>query len=187
MQRIYIKNMVCNRCIMVVLGILRQAGAEIAHVSLGEVVLVKPLADDQLLRLTQELQLVGFDIIDDKRARIVEQVKNCVRELVHQKDGDLKLKLSEYLSQNIHLDYAYMTSIFSESEGTTIEKYAISQKIERVKELLAYDDLSLNEIADKMHYSSAAHLSSQFKKVTGFTPSYYKQLSDKRRKSLDEV
>lgn len=187
MQKLYIKNMVCNRCILVVRNILQGLGAEIAHVSLGEVVLSKELSDDTLKQLSSQLESVGFRIIDDRRMRIIEQIKNCVRDLVHQKDGELRLKLSEYLVQNIHLDYTYLTSVFSESEGTTIEKYLISQKIERVKELLTYDDLSLNEIADKLHYSSAAHLSSQFKKVTGLTPSYFKRFAGIRRIGLDEV
>lgn len=187
MQRLYIKNMVCNRCILVVSNILQDLGAEIAHISLGEVVLTKELSDEKLSQFSEQLEGVGFRIIDDRRMRIIEQIKNCVRNLVHQKDGELKLKLSEYLVQNIHYDYTYLTTIFSESEGTTIEKYLISQKIERVKELLTYDDLSLNEIADKLHYSSAAHLSSQFKKVTGLTPSYFKRFAGSRRTGLDEV
>lgn len=187
MQEIYIKNMVCDRCIMTVRKLLEQVNAEVAHLSLGKVVLGKPLSNRQMQELTSELESVGLEMIDDRRSRIIEQIKNCIRELVHQKNSDLKINLSDYLSEHITFDYAYLASLFTESEGTTIEKYFIAQKIERVKELLVYDDLSLSEIAHQMNYSSVAHLSSQFKKVTGLTASYYKQMGDKRRQPLDKV
>ena len=187
MNKIYIKNMVCDRCIMVVTNILSQLELKVAHIALGEIVLLCPPTEKQMQELLDQLQKVGFEIIDDKRSRIVEQIKTCIRELVHRKNGMLKTKLSDYLCENIHLDYSYLSGLFSENEGRTIEKYFIYQKIERVKELLVYDDMQLSEIAYIMNYSSVAHLSNQFKKVTGFTPTYFKQMSTQCRKPLDKL
>ncbi|MGL4493496.1 MAG: helix-turn-helix domain-containing protein, partial [Tannerellaceae bacterium] len=130
---------------------------------------------------------VGFEVIDNRRSKLIEQIKNYIRDLVYRQEGVLKVNLSDYLAAQLHLDYPYLTTLFSEAEGTTIEKYYIAQKIERVKELLVYDDLSLSEIAHRLNYSSTAHLSSQFKKVTGLTPTFYKQLADKRRKPIDKI
>lgn len=187
MHKIHIKNMVCDRCVMVVASILSRLGLEAAHISLGEVILLCPPTEKQTRELSEQLRQVGFEIIDDKRSRIVERIKTCIRELVHRKNGMLKTNLSDYLSESIHLDYSYLSGLFSEIEGRTIEKYFIFQKIERVKELLAYDDMPLSEIAYLMNYSSVAHLSSQFKKVTGFTPTYFKQISTQCRKPLDKL
>ena len=187
MQRIYIKNMVCDRCIMVVKEIFSRLNIEIVNISLGEVDLKTPLSKEQTVSIVSELNLVGFEMIDNQRSKCIEQIKNCIRDLENRKDDKLKINLSEYHSQQINYDYSYLSSLFSEVEGTTIEKYYISQKIERVKELLVYDDMSLSEIAFMLNYSSTAHLSSQFKKNTGLTPSYYKQLADKRRKPLDKI
>ncbi|MGL5682357.1 MAG: helix-turn-helix domain-containing protein [Marinifilaceae bacterium] len=187
MHVIYIKNMVCDRCIMVVQDIFTQLDIEINHVALGEVYIPRQGSAAQMEALSDRLQAVGFEILDDKHSKIIEQIKNLIRELVHRNENNLKENLSDYLAAQTSLDYTYLTSLFSKVEGTTIEKYFIAQKIERVKELLVYDTLSLSEIAHMLNYSSTAHLSSQFKKVTGLTPTYYKQLVDKRRKPLDKI
>ncbi|MGL4852218.1 MAG: helix-turn-helix domain-containing protein [Phocaeicola sp.] len=187
METIYIKNMVCDRCTMVVKNIFSQQAIAIQQIVLGEVSLTSPLSPTQLERLKESLEAVGFEVIDNRRSKLIEQVKNNIRELVHRKEGALKVNLSDYLSLQVNQEYASLSSLFSEVEGVTIEKYYIAQKIERVKELLMYDDLSLSEIAYQLNYSSTAHLSNQFKKVTGLTPTFYKQLSDKRRQPLDKV
>lgn len=187
MQTIYIKNMVCDRCVMVVRDIFARLSIEVARVVLGEVEVADTLTADQIKQLTTQLEAVGFEVIDNRRSKLIEQIKNCIRDLVYRQEGALKVNLSEHLAAQLHLDYPYLTSLFSEAEGTTIEKYFIAQKIERVKELLVYDDLSLSEIAHRLNYSSTAHLSNQFKKVTGLTPTFYKQLADKRRKPIDKI
>lgn len=179
--------MVCDRCIMVVQDIFKQLNIAIERISLGEVTVKEKLSENQMESLKAALENVGFDIIDGRRSQLIEQIKTIIRELVHRKESDLKINLSSYLTEKLHLDYSRLTSLFSEVEGTTIEKYFIALKIERVKELLIYDHFTINEIAHQLNYSSAAHLSNQFKKVTGLTPSYYKQLGDKRRKPLDKV
>ncbi len=187
MATIYIKNMVCNRCVMVVERLLRELDIEQVSVTLGEAVLASGLDEHKLVELKKALQAVGFELIDDRRSRLIEQVKNAIVELVHHSDNNLKTNLSDYVAERTHHDYGYISNLFSEIENTTIEKYFIAQKIERVKELLVYDEMNLNEIADQIGYSSAAHLSAQFKKVTGLTPSHFKQIKDKKRKPLDEV
>lgn len=186
-ERLYIKNMVCNRCIMVVDDLLRGHGIAPVSVRLGEVVLVEKLPEGKKRELSGELSRLGFELIDDRRTRLIEQVKNTIIQLVHRENGYLKTNLSDYIAGRVNHDYSYVSNLFSEVEGTTIEKYYIAQKIERVKELLVYDEMTAGEIADMMNYSSAAHMSSQFKKVTGLTPSHYKQIKDKKRKPLDEV
>lgn len=186
-DKIHIKNMVCNRCIMVVREQLTELGLEPLSVDLGVVVLKKPATKADLVRIKARLEPFGFELIDDKRVRTIEQIKNTIIELVHRQNGLLKVNLSDYLADQLHRDYSYLSHLFSEFEHTTIERYFIAQKIERVKELLVYDELSLNEMADLMNYSSAAHLSAQFKKVTGLTPSYFKKIKEQKRKPLDEV
>src|SRR5690606_28337477 len=133
------------------------------------------------------LILLGFEVIDDRKSLIIEKIKNIIIDLVHHQDNDTKSNLSDVLSSKLHHDYNYLSNLFSEIEGTTIEKYFIAQKIEKVKELLVYDELSLSEIAFRLNYSSVAYLSNQFKKVTGLTPSHFKQIREDKRKSLDEV
>lgn len=142
MRVIYIKNMVCDRCVMVVRDIFARLDVAIDTISLGEVTLKDDIANGQLTELTKELEAVGFEMIDDRRSKTIEQIKNTIRELVHHSEDELKVNLSDYLAQKVNFDYSYLTSLFSEVEGTTIEKYYIAQKIERVKELLVYDDLS---------------------------------------------
>ncbi len=184
---IYIKNMVCSRCKMVVKAELLKAGLHPTHVDLGEVDIADDITEAQKKVLNLALNPLGFELIDDKKARIIEKVKNLIVVLVHQKNSELKTNLSDYLSTQLHHDYSYITNLFTQVEGTTIEQYFIAQKIERVKELLVYDELSLSEIANQLNYSSVSHLSKQFKKVSGLTPSHFKQLKEKRRKPLEEV
>ena len=179
--------MVCNRCKMVVKSELEKLGLLLLHVELGEVILSKELSNDEKVLVATRLQEFGFSVIDDKKSRIIEKIKTLIIELVHQENCKLNTNLSDYLSSRLHHDYTYITNLFSEVEGTTIEKYFISQKIEKVKELLVYDELTLSEIADLLNYSSVSHLSNQFKKVTGLTPSHFKNIRVEKRKPLDEV
>lgn len=187
MSLIYIKNMVCQRCIMVVNSELDKAGFSVKRVSLGEVELNDPIDDVKKKRIEKLLVPLGFELIDDRKSRIIEQIKTTIIDQVYHRDAELKINLSELLEQQLHLDYGYLSNLFSELEGTTIEKYFIAQKVERVKELLVYDELSLSEIAYRLNYSSAAHLSNQFKKVTGLTPGHFKSIGTKRRRPIDEV
>ncbi|WP_203558453.1 AraC family transcriptional regulator [Bacteroides sp. 519] len=186
-NKLYIKNMVCNRCIMVVREEFKKLGIEPIQVELGIVETATPLTAHQRESIKSALNPLGFELIDDKRIRIIEQVKNAIIELIYTKNGDLKVNLSDYLAAKVHHDYSYISNLFSEIENTTIEKYFIAQKTERVKELLVYDELSLSEIADLLNYSSTAHLSTQFKKVTGLTPSHFKKVKENKRKPLDQV
>jgi len=183
----YIKNMICNRCIMAVQQIFEGTGNPPVRISLGEVETVKPMPDDDLEKLRKTLVSYGFELIDDTKSRIIEKIKNTIVQSVHQNHDDLKVNYSEYIESHLNRDYAYLSSLFSEVEGTTIEKYIIHQKIERVKELLVYDELTLSEIAYQMGYSNVAYLSNQFKKITGLTPSHFKQVKENKRKPLDEV
>lgn len=187
MSIIFIKNMVCNRCIMVVQIELDKLGLDVKNIQLGEVTLDRKLAGEEKNKLSEALTKLGFEIIDDKKSRIIEKIKNVIIELVHYVESGNKTTLSDVLSDKLHHDYNYLSNLFSEVEGTTIEKYFIAQKIEKVKELLVYNELSLSEIAFRLNYSSVAYLSNQFKKVTGLTPSHFKQIREDRRKPLDEV
>ena len=186
-MKLYIKNMVCNRCIMVVKKELEKLGHQPLHITLGEALLNNEMTDSEKETLDQNLKSLGFEIIDDKKSRLIAQIKSSIIEIVHQQNGDLKSNLSDYLSHKLHHDYTYLSNLFSQVEGTTIEKYLIAQKIEKVKELLVYDELSLSEIATQMNYSSVAYLSNQFKKVTGLTPTYFKNIKENKRRPLDEL
>lgn len=187
MTTLFIKNMVCNRCIMAVKSELDKLGIEPNDVQLGEVTFERELTAQEKEKFSKALVSLGFEMIDDKKSRIIEQIKNIIIDLVHHQDNDIKTNLSELLSEKLHHDYSYLSNLFSEVEGTTIEKYFIAQKIEKVKELLVYDELSLSEIAFRLNYSSVAYLSNQFKKVTGLSPSHFKKIREDRRKPLDEV
>ncbi|MDA3616621.1 helix-turn-helix domain-containing protein [Polluticaenibacter yanchengensis] len=184
---VFIKNMVCNRCIMVVQSELDKLGLNVNSIRLGEVVLEEELSDEKKKLLEEVLIPLGFELIDDKKVRIIEKIKNIIIDLVHHQDNDAKTNLSDVLISQLHHDYNYLSNLFSEVESTTIEKYFIAQKIEKVKELLVYDELSLSQIALRLNYSSVAYLSNQFKKVTGLTPSHFKQIREEKRKPLDEV
>jgi AraC-like DNA-binding protein len=186
-MKLYIRNMVCNRCIMVVQSELEKMGYQPSSVTLGEVILENEITDQEKKQMDERLHSLGFAIIDDKKSQLIEKIKTLIIELVHQQNSHLKTNLSDWLISHLHHDYTYMTNLFSEVEGTTIEKYFIAQKIEKAKELLVYDELTLSEIAFQLNYSSVAHLSSQFKKVTGLTPSHFKKIREEKRKPLDKV
>lgn len=179
--------MVCNRCKMAVQGVLQDLKLPVTNLELGEAVLQRAITATEKAELDKRLAALGFELIDDRKSRQIEQIKKEIIALVQQHDGELKTNLSDYLAKRLHHDYNQLSNLFSEVEGITIEKYFISQKIEKVKELLVYDELSLSEIAFKLNYSSVAHLSNQFKKVTGFTPSHFKKMRAVKRKPLDEI
>ena len=172
---------------MVVESELEKLGLQTIAVELGEVELEQEISDEQKEALLKNLQTLGFDLIDDKKTKTVERIKNLIVDLVHHKNNDLKINLSDYLAENLNQDYNSLSNLFSEIENTTIEKYFISQKIEKVKELLIYNELSLSEIADILNYSNVAHLSNQFKKITGFTPTSFKQSKDKKRIQIENI
>lgn len=184
---LHIKNMVCDRCIMVVRQQLDALNLDYKNVQLGQVELRSEPTPQQVESLRANLEATGFELLDDKKARIVERIKNVIVSLVHRDQEEMNLKLSAILEDKLQLDYHYLTTLFSSVEGVTIERYAILQRIERVKELLMYDEESLSGIAFEMGYSSVQHLSQQFKKITGLTPSQFRQLKENRRKPLDKV
>jgi AraC-like DNA-binding protein len=186
-MKLYIKNMVCNRCKMVVKDQLIKIGLHPILVELGEVTIAQEINAKQKSTLNNILMTFGFLLIDDKKSRIIEKIKNTIINHVHYSDEQLKTNFSEYISNQLHHNYNYLSNLFSDVEGTTIEQYFISQKIERVKELLVYDELSVSEIALQMNYNSVSHLSKQFKKVTGFTPTYYKKLKERKRTPIEEL
>lgn len=179
--------MVCDRCKLVVRAELEKLGIKPLRVELGEVSLEKELTDKQFLQFNKNLHALGFEIIDNNNARIIEKIKNIIIDLVHHSKAEIKINYSEYIAQKLKKDYTYLSNLFSDIEGNTIEKYIIEQKIERVKELLVYDELTLSEIAYQMGYSSVAYLSGVFKKVTGLTPSHFKEIKENKRKSLDKI
>lgn len=184
---LHIKNMVCPRCIMAVRGSLESLDLHPREVELGTAILDEELTDDLRRRIAQVLTPLGFELLDNPRSLLVEQIKNLVIDLVHYRPEPLRENLSTYLSGKLHRDYSLLSKLFSETTGTTIEKYFIAQKIERAKELLVYDELSLAEIADQLGYSNTAYLSTQFKQVTGLTPGHFKKLKENKRKGLNEV
>lgn len=186
-MKLYIKNMVCDRCKLVVKAELKKLGFNPVSVELGEVILEKEITAGQKHEIAEMLLSFGFELIDDKRSRIIEKIKNVIINLVHHNDNPVHINLSDVLAGELHHDYSYLSNLFSEVEGTTIEKYFIAQKIEKVKELLVYDELTLKEIADRMNYSSAAYLSNQFKRVTGLTPGHFKKIKETKRKPLDHI
>jgi len=184
-----VKNMVCQRCIMAVEAILQSEKIPFHKVVFGEIHLIDVLNEDQKERLKTKLSAIGFELIDNHTSGLIEKIKQLVikRARNEMDSAENKTKLSIYLSDEIHLEYTYLSSLFSAIEGRTIENYFIEQRIEKAKELLVYDQLSLSEIAFQLEYSSVAHLSTQFKKITGLTPTYFKELGTSKRKALDEV
>ena len=179
--------MVCIRCKMVVKSELEKLGLHYITVDLGEADVLEEISDEQLGKLSAALTKTGLELMDDKRSILVERIKAAIIELVHYTDEQIKINLSDFLSEKLNHNYTFLANLFSEVKGTTIEKFYLNNKIERVKELLVYDDLNLTEIAFKLHYSSVAHLSNQFKKMTGLTPSHFKNLKHKRRITLGKV
>ena len=184
---LHIKNMVCNRCKWVVKTELEKLGHDVMVFSLGDVELKNDITPEQREQIRQKLEEHGFELMNDKSSVLIEQVKTEIIQLVQDTEKLGDQNLSEYLSKSLHKDYSSLSKMFSEVTGVTIEQYFILQKIERAKELIVYDEMSLTQIAYELGYSSVAHLSSQFKKVTGLTPSHFKGLKQKQRNSLDEV
>jgi AraC-like DNA-binding protein len=179
--------MVCIRCKMVVKETLEVIGLPYTSVELGLVEVPVPIPPEKLEQIRDLLQRSGLELMDDKKSVLIQKIKTVIIELVHYSEEPLTINFSTFLSQKLNYDYTYLANLFSEVQGITIEKFIISHKIERVKELLVYNELNLTEIAYRMHYSSVAHLSSQFKKVTGLTPTHFKQLGEKRRSMLEDV
>lgn len=179
--------MVSNRCKMAVKEELRKLGLHFIVVDLGEVEVMGNISMTQRQELKANLLLSGLELMDDKKSMLIEKIKNIIIEMVHHSEEIIKVNFSDYLSEKMNHDYTYLSNLFSEVQGTTIEQFIISHKTERIKELIIYGEHNITEIAWKMGYSSVAHLSSQFKKVTGLSPSHFKQLKDKRRSPLEEV
>lgn len=179
--------MVCNRCNLVVESELEKLGFELLDVKLGEVNFLKPLSKTEIQLISSHLENFGFELLDDKNSQLIEKIKAILIDLVQNKNNDININLSDYLIDNLNVDYSKLSNLFSEIEGISIEKYFINLKIERVKELLIYDELSLSEIANLLNYSNVAHLSNQFKKVAGFSPSFFKKLKNKKRIQLDKL
>ncbi len=172
---------------MVVKSELENLGLHYTVVELGEAEITEEISKDERDQLNVALKKSGLELMDDRKSMLIEKIKNLIIELVHYSEDQLKINLSDYLSEKLNYDYTYLANLFSEVQGTTIEKFFINHKIERVKELLVYDELNVKEIAFKLHYSSVSHLSSQFKRVTGLTPSHFKQIKQKRRTPLENV
>ena len=186
-MKLYIKNMVCSRCKMVVKSELEKLGLHPVSVELGEVEIEEGNIANVKAAMLYNFHSLGFDLIDDKKSKVIEKVKNLIIDLVHNKSNALSINLSVYLSQHILQEYSTISKLFAEVEDTTIEKYFILQKIEKIKELIMYNELSLSEIAFMLNYSSVAHLSNQFKKATGLSPSHFKQMKDKRRSPIEDI
>ena len=186
-MKLYIKYMVSLRCKMFVKDELQKLGVICYSVELGMVEIEDNITKEQLGTFSTNLKKGGLELLDNKKQILVEKIKNVIVEMVHYTDEQTNLNDSEYLSESLGYDYTYLSNIFSEVKGITIQQYIIKHKIERAKELLLYDELTLTEIAWKLHYSSVAHLSNQFKKVTGLTPSYFKELKNKREKNLENL
>lgn len=186
-MKLYIKNMVCSRCEIAVTTELEKIGLTIISIKLGEVELSRDLDNSENQLLAKNLNVLGFELLDDKISKTVERIKNLIINLVHYQTEKQKSNLSSYLADNLKQDYSTLSSLFSETEGTTIEKYFINQKIEKIKELIIYDELNLSEIANQLNYSSISHLSNQFKKITGFSPTHFKQLKDKKRQRIEDL
>jgi AraC-like DNA-binding protein len=179
--------MISIRCQMVVKSELERLGINYTKVELGEVEIIGKVPKDQLSSLAAALKLTGLELMVDNKLILVEKIKTIVIELIHYSDGQIKINLSDFLSEKLNHNYTYLSNLFSEVKGTTIEQFYLANKIEKVKELLAYDELNLTEIAWKLNYSSISHLSNQFKKMTGLTPSHFKKLKNKKRISLEDL
>ena len=179
--------MVGNRCKIAVKEELKKLDLHFMVVDLGEVEIMENITLEQRQQLKIALLDYGLELMDDKKSMLIEKIKNIIIEMVHHSTENIKINFSDYLSQLLNHDYTYLSNLFSEVQGTTIEQFIISHKIERIKELIIYGELNITEIAWKMNYSSVAHLSSQFKKVTGLSPSHFKKLKDKRRSPIEEI
>lgn len=179
--------MVSNRCKIVVKEVLKELGLHFIVVDLGEIEIMEDITDEQRAALKLGLLDSGLELMDDKKAILIERIRILITEMVHHADELPQINYSNFISQKIGYDYTYLSNIFSEVKGITIQQFIIINKVERVKELIIYDELNITEIAWKMNYSSVAHLSNQFKKITGLTPSHFKQLKEKRRTPIEEI
>jgi len=186
-MKLYIKYMVSLRCKMLVKSELEKLGLTCISVELGMAEIKDEISKEQLDALDNNLKKSGLELLDDQKNILVEKIKNTIIELIHYSDEVPKVNDSDYISESLNYDYTYLSNTFSEVKGITIQQYIIQHKIEKVKELLLYDELSLTEIAHKLHYSSVAHLSNQFKKVTGLTPTYFKEVKEKRKRHLEDL
>lgn len=186
-MKLFIKNMVSIRCKIVVKAELENLGLHYTIVDLGEVEIKEKISARKQNELKRALLRSGLELMEDKKSILIEKIKNIIVELIHYTDEPPETNFSDYLSKKLDHDYTYLSNLFSEVKGTTIEHFIIAHKIERVKELLVYDELTLTEIAFKLHYSSVAHLSNQFKKVTGLTPSFFKRMKHKRLILLENL
>ena len=186
-MKLFIKYMVSTRCKMVVKEELKKLGLHFVVVDLGEVDIMETINPEQRVELKTALLSSGLELMDDKRAMLIEKIKNAIVEMVHYSDEQIKTNFSDFLSKKLNHDYTYLANLFSEVQGTTIEQFIINHKIERIKELIIYGELNITEIAWKMNYSSVAHLSNQFKKNTGLTPSHFKKMKGMRRSPLEEI
>jgi AraC-like DNA-binding protein len=178
--------MVSLRCKMMVKEELQKLGLNYVIVDLGMIEILENITPEQRIRLKKNLLHSGLELLDDKKSILIERIKNVIIEMIHYMDELPKANYSDYISEKLGYDYTYLSNVFSEVKGITIQQFIIIHKIERVKELLIYDELNLTEIAYKMHYSSVAHLSNQFKKITGLAPTFYKKLKDKRKQNLED-
>jgi len=185
--KLYIKHMVSNRCKTAVKEELKKTGLHFIVVELGEVEIMEDISTEQREEIKAALLLTGLELMDDKRSILIEKIKNAVIEMIHHSSEQMKTNFSAYLSEKLNHNYTYLANLFSEVQGTTIEQFIISHKIERIKELIIYGDMNITEIAWEMNYSSVAHLSNQFKKATGLSPSHFKNLKDKRRNPIEEI
>ncbi|WP_235934223.1 helix-turn-helix domain-containing protein [Sunxiuqinia indica] len=186
-MKLYIKYMVSNRCKMAVKEDLKRLGLHFIMVDLGEVEIMENISEEQREQVKIALLNSGFELMDSKRAVLIEKIKNTVIEMVHHSDHVIKTNFSNFLSEKLNHDYTYLSNLFSAIQGTTIEQFIIAHKIERIKELIIYGELNITEIAWKMNYSSVAHLSNQFKKMTGLTPSHFKKLKGQRRSPIEHI
>jgi len=187
MMKLYIKYMVSLRCKALVKQELIKLGLHYVIVDLGMIEILEDITPEQRKLLKANLLRSGLELMDDKRSILIEKIKVCIIEMIHYSEELPKVNYSDYISEKLGYDYTYLSNIFSEVKGSTIQQFIISNKIERVKELLLYDELNLTEISYRLHYSSVAHLSNQFKKVTGLSPSFFKTLKKKRKKNLEDM
>ena len=179
--------MVSNRCKLAVKEVLKNLGVHFIIVDLGEVEIMEELSQEQRAQLREGLLQTGLELMDDRKGILIERIKNAIVEMVHHSDDSPKTNFSDYLSDKLHYDYTYLANLCSEVQGATIGQFIIAHKIERIKELITYGELNISEIAWKMNYSSVAHLSNQFKKITGLTPTHFKQLKEKRRSPIEKI
>ena len=186
-MKIYIKNMVSNSCRFAVKDALNKLNVPYIRINLGEVEVKKNISKNQRENLKVALQKMGFELMNDRRTILIEKVKNTIVEMVHYADDMIKVNFSDYLSHKLNYDYTYLSNLFTEVQGTNIQHFILLHKAERIKELISYDELTISEIAYKMNYSSVAHLSNQFKKVTGFSPTYFKHLKVRSREVIEAI